>query len=113
MLAVVDGLGAVSGAEFARWVSSDPDLALDYFEVSSNPPVTESGLEGDAVQEDEFLTAFTENITSNASTSPLWAFPEYAQMETAVAEGVQAALLGTQSPADAMKNAADAVNGLL
>ena len=113
LLAVVDGPGAVSGAEFARWVSSDPDLALDYFEVSSNPPVTESGLAGDAVQEDEFLTAFTENITSNASTSPLWAFPEYAQMETAVAEGVQAALLGTQSPADAMKNAADAVNGLL
>lgn len=113
LLVVVDGPGAASGAEFAQWVTSDPELALDYFEVSSNPPVTETGLEGDAIQDDEFLAAFTDNITLNASPSPLWEYPEYAQMESAVAEGVQAALLGQASPADAMADAADAVNSLV
>lgn len=113
LLVVVDGPGAVSGAEFTQWITSDPELAVEYFEVSSNPPVTEKGLDGDAIQEDEFLTAFTENITATASTSPLWAYPEYAQMEAAVAEGVQAALLGQQTPGEAMTSAAEAVNSLL
>lgn len=113
LLVVVDSPGAVSGAEFTQWITSDPDIALDYFEVSSNPPVTETGLAADAIQSDEFLSAFTENITSTASTSPLWAYPEYAQLETAVAEGVQAALLGQQTPAEAMTSAGEAINSLL
>lgn len=113
LLVVVDGPGAVSGAEFTQWITSDPDLALDYFGISSNPPVTETGLAGEVIQDDTFLTAFTENITATASTSPLWAYPEYAQLETAVAEAVQAALLGKQTPAEAMTSAGEAINSLI
>lgn len=113
LLVVVDGPGAVSGAEFAQWITSDPEIALEYFGVTSSPPVTETGLEGEEIQEDPFLSAFTEKITATASTSPLWAYPEYAQLETALAEAVQAALLGQQSPAEAMAAAGEEINSLL
>lgn len=113
LLVVVDGPGAVSGAEFTQWITSDPEVALEYFEVSSSPPVTETGLAADVIQDDPFLSAFTEKITATASTSPLWAYPEYAQLETAVAEAVQAALLGKQSPAEAMAGAGKAIDSLL
>lgn len=113
LLVVVDGPGAVSGAEFTQWITSDPAIALEYFGVSSSPPVTETGLADEVIQDDPFLSAFTEKITATASTSPLWAYPEYAQLETAVAESVQAALLGKQSPAEAMAGAGEAINSLL
>lgn len=113
LLVVMDGPGAVSGAEFTQWITSDPEIALEYFEVTSSPPVTETGLADAAIQDDPFLAAFTEKITATASTSPLWAYPEYAQLETELAEAVQKALLGEQTPAEAMTGAGEAINSLL
>ncbi|UFU07000.1 ABC transporter substrate-binding protein [Ruania halotolerans] len=113
ILVVTDGEESISGTEFARWLTSDLDTVLGYFDASSNPPTTSEGLESPEVQEDEFLTAFTDNITATATPSPFWEFTEYAQMETAVADSVQAVLLGNQTPEEGMRAAGEAVNGLI
>lgn len=57
-------------------------------------------------------TAFGERITATATPNPFWPFPQYAQMETVVAEQVQAVLVGKASPADAMKAAGKSVQAL-
>ncbi|SEE19560.1 ABC transporter substrate-binding protein [Ruania alba] len=113
ILVVTDGEESTSGAEFAQWLTSDPEAILGYFGASSNPPATMEGLESSDVQEDEFLSAFTESITATATPSPFWEFTAYAQMETAVADSVQAVLLGNQTPEEGMRAAGEAVNGLI
>lgn len=113
ILVVAEGDGSTAAAEFANWITSDQETVLAYFEESGNPPVTTEGLESDLLQDQEFLSAFTAKITDTASPSPLWDFPEYAQLEASIAESVQSVLIGDQTPQEGMKAAGDAVNGLL
>jgi len=110
---VVEGEGADTAAEFAQWLTSDLDTVVGYFEALSLPPTTQEGLESEAVKNDTFTAAFTERITATATANPFWKFPEYAQMEAAVAEQVQAVLVGNASPAEAMKAAGEAVQALV
>jgi multiple sugar transport system substrate-binding protein len=113
IVVVVEGEGDHTAADFARWVTSDQETAVHYFEELGLPPTTESALASDAVQNDEFTTAFTEQITATSAPNPFWRFPQYAQMEAAVAEQVQAVLVGMSSPADAMATAQETVQGLI
>jgi multiple sugar transport system substrate-binding protein len=55
----------------------------------------------------------TSRITATAKPSPLWVYPGYAQMETAIAEQVQAVLIGQSSASDAMKSAGSTISGLI
>ena len=62
---------------------------------------------------DAFGTRFAEKITATATTNPFWQFPEYAQIETTIADRVQAVLVGQQSAKDAMAQAGEAAQKLL
>jgi len=113
LLVVVDGDGASTAAEFAQWLTSDQEQSEAYFSALGLPPTTEAALSSSIVTSNTFVEAFTSSITSTAKPSPLWKYPAYGQMETAIAEQVQAVLIGQSSPKDAMKTAADAITKLL
>lgn len=113
LMVVVDGEGAGTAAEFAQWITSDPDQTEAYFTALGLPPTTDEALASEAVTSSTFVQAFTESVTSTAKPSPLWQYPSYAQMETAIAEQVQAVLIGQSSASDAMKAAGNTINGLL
>lgn len=114
LVAVVGGgEGEATASEFAQWLTSDPDQTLAYFEALSLPPTTEEALQSEEVAADPFVTAFSNTITVDAKASPLWQFPTYGQMETAIAEQVQAVLIGQASPKDAMAAAGAAVTGMI
>jgi len=110
---VVEGKGADTASEFALWATSNTDAVLKYFEAVSLPPTTEEALASQVVKSDAFTTGFGDRITATATPNPFWRFPQYAQMETIVSEQVQAVLIGSASPADALKTARTAVQDLI
>lgn len=112
-IVVVDGEGAETAADFAQMVTSDTETVLEDFERRGLPPATEEALASKQVADDEFAARFGERITATATSNPFWKFPQYSQIETAIAERVQAVLVGQQSPADAMKAAGDAAQQLI
>lgn len=113
LIVVTDGEGAGTAAEFAQWVTSDEEQTVAYFEELGLPPTTDAALGAPSVDENTFVRAFTDAVTVDAKQSPLWQYPGYAQMETAIAEQVQSALIGKAAPAQAMKTAGDAVANLI
>lgn len=113
LVAVVEGEGSQTAAEFAQWLTSDETQTVDYFTQLGLPPTTDKALASSAIADNAFVTAFSEKITVDATASPLWSHVSYARMETAIAEQVQAVLIGQSSPAEAMKSANDTVDGLL
>jgi multiple sugar transport system substrate-binding protein len=110
---VAEGEGAATAAEFAQWLTSDEKVTVDYFSELGLPPTTEAGLASQAVRDDAFTTAFGERITATATPSPFWVFPQYAQIESAIAEQVQAVLVGQKDAATAMKDAGAAAQKLV
>ncbi|QBR75257.1 sugar ABC transporter substrate-binding protein [Microbacterium sediminis] len=110
---VVSGDGEGTAAEFAQWLTSDDEQTAAYFEALSLPPATESGLQSEAVGADRFNSEFAERITATATKNPFWGYVNYAQMETAIAENVQAVLIGDASPADALAEAKSTIAGML
>jgi len=112
-IVVAEGAGAGTAAEFAQWLTSDETTTVDFFSALGLPPTTEAGLASAPVQEDAFTKAFGERITATATTNPFWVFPQYAQIETAIAEQVQAVLVGQKDAASAMKEAAEAAQKLV
>ncbi|HWR86502.1 MAG TPA: extracellular solute-binding protein [Rhodoglobus sp.] len=113
LIVVVDGEGSGTASEFAQWMTSDTEQTTAYFEALGLPPTTEEALASDAVAANTFVQQFTDIITVDAKPSPLWPYPSYGQMETAIAEQVQAVLIGQSSPSAAMKAAGEAISGLL
>lgn len=110
---VVEGEGADTAAEFAKWATSDKEAVLKFFETVSLPPTTTEALADPKVTSDTFTTAFTKQITATATPNPFWKYPQYAQMETVVSEHVQSALIGKASPKDALQAARKAVQELI
>ncbi|QAY72020.1 extracellular solute-binding protein [Agromyces protaetiae] len=113
LVVVVDGKGAGTASDFAQWLTSDPAQEISYFSALGLPPTTEEALAASAVQANPFVNSFTELVTKDAKASALWQFPQYAQMENAVAEQVQAVLIGASSPKDAMKTAGEQITRLI
>jgi multiple sugar transport system substrate-binding protein len=113
LMVVVEGKGADTASEFAKWATSDTEAVLKYFEAVSLPPTTTEALASERVTKDTFTTEFGKRITATATPNPFWKFPQYAQMETAVAERVQAVLIGRETPADALKRAGATVQELI
>ncbi|MPZ82170.1 MAG: extracellular solute-binding protein [Actinophytocola sp.] len=113
VIVVIEGEAANTATSFAQWMTSDDEATSAFFEKLALPPTTERGLASAAVASDPYTKAFGERVTATASPSPFWKFPEYAQMETVVAEQVQAVLIGSASPADAMRTARQGVQALI
>lgn len=112
LVVVVDGAGAPTAADFAQWLTSDPAQQISYFTALGLPPATEEALASSAVTGNAFIADFTDRITVDAKPSPLWQYVQYAQMESAIAEEVQAVLVGSSSAKDAMKQAGQKVQAL-
>ncbi|MEU4477882.1 extracellular solute-binding protein [Micromonospora sp. NPDC023966] len=110
---VVEGDGANTATDFAKWLTSDEQTVLGYFKDLSLPPTTTKALASEQVKTDAFTSQFSERITATATPNPFWKYPQYAQMETAISEQVQAVLVGRSKPADAMREAGRAVQALI
>jgi multiple sugar transport system substrate-binding protein len=113
LVVVVNGAGAGTAGEFAQWLTSDPAQTVSYFTALGLPPTTEGSLSSSSVTGNAFVNTFTEKITKDAAASPLWKYVQYSQMETAIAEQVQAVLVGSAKPADAMKVAGQKIQSLI
>jgi multiple sugar transport system substrate-binding protein len=109
---VVEGEGADTAADFAKFATSDKTAVLGYFKDVSLPPTTTEALADPAVTSDKFTTAFTEKITKTATPNPLWPFPQYGQMEAILSKSVQAVLVGQASAKDALTKAREDMSKL-
>ncbi|WP_309128132.1 extracellular solute-binding protein [Microbacterium sp.] len=102
-----------TAADFGQWATSDLDAVLADYEVRGLPPVTSKAQASDVVAADAFGARFAEKITATASSNPFWAYPQYAQIETEIADRVQAVLVGQQSAEEAMAQAGEAAQKLI
>jgi multiple sugar transport system substrate-binding protein len=113
LVVVVEGEEADTASEFAEWLTSDTDTVVGYFDELALPPTTREGLDSESVQSDEFTSAFVERVVATATPNPFWRYPQYAQIEQAMAEQIEAVLVGISSPADAMRTAGEAMQSLI
>ncbi|MEV4173281.1 hypothetical protein [Nonomuraea sp. NPDC049709] len=112
VIVVVEGAGSDAAADFAAYATSDTATVASFFEKVKLPPTTTAGLADPKVSGDTFTTEWTEKITKTATANPFWRYAGYAQIETAIAEQVQAVLVG-QSPAkEALAKAAETAKPL-
>ncbi|MBO0827214.1 MAG: extracellular solute-binding protein [Streptosporangiales bacterium] len=112
VLVVVEGTGSDAATDFGAWLSTDEKTVLDYFTKFTLPPTTEKTLASPTFTKDEFASAWTKKITSTATPDPLWKYVKYTQMESALAEQVQAVLVGKSSPKAAMTTAGEQMRKL-
>ncbi|MFJ5816873.1 extracellular solute-binding protein [Streptomyces sp. NPDC093108] len=113
VIAIVKGKGQDAATEFALHTTTDRATTTEYFAARALPPSTTAGLSDPKVAQDTFTTEWTEKITDTATGSPFWQFAQNAQIEEVVAKQVQAVLVGTSKPKDAMRKAAEEVNDLI
>ncbi|MFJ6015451.1 extracellular solute-binding protein [Streptomyces sp. NPDC092952] len=113
VIVIVRGHGQDAATEFALHTTSDRKTVTDYFEQLALPPTTTEGLEDPKVQGDTFTTGWTDKITGTATSSPFWRFAKNSQIEEAVAKQVQAVLVGSATPKNAMREAGQAVKDLI
>lgn len=111
-LAVIQGSGAAAAGQFVSSLTSDPAYTMEWFKKSGLPPTTKSGLDSSEVKGDAFTTAFTAAIGAYSTPDPFWIYPKFAQIESALATQVQAALIGQASPKDALAAAKTQMEGL-
>ncbi|MEV0159846.1 ABC transporter substrate-binding protein [Nonomuraea fuscirosea] len=112
VIAVVEGEGADAAADFAAYATSDTATVARFFEQVKLPPTTTAGLADPKVSGDAFTTEWTEKITKTATANPFWRYAGYAQIETAIAEQVQAVLVGDSSAKEALAKATETAKGL-
>lgn len=114
LVVVFDGPNADAAAQWAQWLTSDLDTTVDYFQQLALPPTTDAALQSDVVKNDAYMAAWAEKVTATARMNPFWPYVESARMESILAEGAQAYLLGTEaSAATAWQNAAAQITELM
>ncbi|SEE51416.1 sugar ABC transporter substrate-binding protein [Jiangella alba] len=112
-LVVVFDSGPVdTAAQFASFITSDPATGLTRYEQIGSAPTTTEALQDPSFTGDAYSSTWQTAITDNAEPNPLWQFPAYGQMEVALATHVQAALLGEETPQDALDAANDEMQAL-
>ncbi len=113
VVAVFNKDGADAAAQFARYITSDTDVAVKYFKSVSLPPTTTAALGAAEVKSDEYTIAWSDRITKTASASPFWPYAASAQMEKILSEQVQAVLTGAAGAKDAMQKAGQDIAPLI
>jgi multiple sugar transport system substrate-binding protein len=104
-LVVLQGSGAAAASRFVSTITSTPSYNKEWFAKTGLPPVTKSGLGDAAVKADNFTTLFTGAIGDYVKADPFWIYPKFAQIESALANGVQTALIGKATPKEALAEA--------
>lgn len=113
LIIVVEGEGAAKAAEFAAHTTADTATAVDFFGKVAMPPSTTAALSSPQVENDAFAAEWNEKVTKTAGPNPFWQYAGAAQIDTAIAEQVQAVLVGQAKPEDAMAKADETVKPLL
>ncbi|MFF2390581.1 ABC transporter substrate-binding protein [Agromyces sp. NPDC058104] len=94
-----------TAAEFAKYMTSTPEVGINRYKEVGSVPTTETALADESFTSDTYASTWQEQITDTASPNPLWQFPNYAQMEAKLAEEIQAALTGQKSAQEALDTA--------
>jgi multiple sugar transport system substrate-binding protein len=113
VIVVIKGDGQDAATRFALKTTSDVATTTEYFKAVGLPPATSKGLAARDIAADTFTTDWTRRITATATPGPFWAFAKNAQIISAVAQQVQAALVGQSSPKQAMQTAREQATQLL
>ncbi|MBB5874475.1 multiple sugar transport system substrate-binding protein [Allocatelliglobosispora scoriae] len=111
-LAVLQGEGSGAAAKFASTITSDPAYTAKWFKTAGLPPTTKAGLATSDVTSDAYIAAFTSTIGANTTPDPFWIYPKFAQIETALANAVQSALIGKAAPKEALATAKSQMDAL-
>lgn len=102
-LIVVFNQGPTATAtEFATYYTSSTDIALNRFEKLGMAPTLAEAVADEAFTSDAWNSTWQTASTENASPNPLWQFTNFSQMETILAEEIQAAMTGQRSAQDAL-----------
>jgi multiple sugar transport system substrate-binding protein len=113
IIVVVDDKNADAAAAFAKFITSDQDTVLNYFEQLELPPTTQSALDSETVQNNSYVATWSSEITATARTNPFWPYTQAAAMEQTLNEQVQAVLTGDMSAQDAMNQALSDISDLM
>ncbi len=113
IIVVIDDENADAAAAFAKYITTDQETVLNYFEQLALPPTTQTALDSETVQSNAYVATWSEGITATARTNPFWPYTQAAAMEQALNERVQAVLTGEMSAADAMNDAHDEISELM
>ncbi len=111
-IAVLQGDGSDAAAKFAAAITSDAKYTGPWFAKAGLPPTTTSGLASTEVQNDKFTKDFAAAIGAFSEPDPFWVYPQFAQIEQALATEVQSVLVGKASPKDALAAAKEQMQGL-
>ncbi|MEU8825220.1 ABC transporter substrate-binding protein [Streptomyces sp. NPDC048636] len=113
VIVVAKGDGQDAASRFALHTTSDVATTTKYFTSVGLPPATTKGLAAPDIAADTFATQWTRRITRTATPGPFWPYAKNAQILNAVAQQVQAALVGNASPKAAMRTAGEQAARLL
>jgi multiple sugar transport system substrate-binding protein len=113
LVVVFDKPGVEAAADFAKFLTSDANTGLDYFKKLSLPPTTDKALASDTIKTDAYISNWTDKVTKFAKLNPFLPYAASAQMETALANAVQAVITGTTPAKQAMEKAAVDIAALI
>ena len=113
IIVVVDDKNADDAAAFAKYITSDENTVLTYFDGLALPPTTQSALDSETVQGNAYVATWSAGITATARTNPFWPYPDAAAMEQTLNEMVQSVLTGDMSAQEAMDEAHSEISDLI
>lgn len=113
IMCVVDDEAADEHLELARFMTSDPEAALELFEGLGLAPSTRDNLQLDPIASDEYTQVWTEEMTAFADPSPFTAFPEVLELEVVLGEAVESVYFSGVPAAEALGQAAAQIEDLI
>lgn len=113
VIAVIEDDNADAAALFAQHMTSDLDTTLELFGTNAVPPTTQSAVDSDAVQQDDYVSTWNGEVTQFARVNPFWPYAEFGAMEDVLSQQVQRALVGDATPQEAMDRAAEEISELM
>jgi len=113
VLAVLNGGDVQTGIDFASFITTDPEVVVQYLADTALPPTTTAAEKSPEVRDDPWQKAWAEKVTAHAVPDPFWQFSQFAQLESILAEQVEAALLGDVSPKESLSIAEGRMNDII
>lgn len=113
LVVVFEGEGSDAATDFAKFITSDTEATLQYFEAAALPPATTKAIESKEVTNDEYTSTWTNEVTKYARPNPFWSYKEFARLDSILGEQVQAALLGKAGPKEALETAREKISSII
>lgn len=110
---VLNDANTEAAANFAVYLTSDEAANTTFFEQLGLPPASLAVVNSEAFQSDGYTATWTEQITATTRTNPFSFYAEGAQMETTLNDASQAILIGDETAADALAEAAEDISDMV